>query len=224
MRAADAYAFLHRQVERQIGFAHGRNRSGASIEASELAAAIRAERGKADSGGLFTPAATPRGALSVLLAMPASCVRVCRRLRMRHTHQLRIPTRLRHASQASCLAYPTSSNTDLPEPCCCWLMHTPTWLSMCCLRCSPVYSDRHLANLIRGARAETVRIQTSEIFCSVKYIDVVTIESRGDQGIHGGACVAGVGNRPGYSIGRIGNELIAAISYISGHDVLYLIS
>ena len=95
---------------------------------------------------------------------------------------------------------------------------------MCCLRCSPVYSDRHLANLIRGARAETVRIQTSELFCSVKYIDVVTIESRGDQGIHGGACVAGVGNRPGYSIGRIGNELIAAISYISGHDFLYRIS
>ena len=57
-RAADAYAFLHRQVERQIGFAHGRNRSGASIEASELAAAIRAERGKADGGGLFTPAVT----------------------------------------------------------------------------------------------------------------------------------------------------------------------
>lgn len=56
MRAADAYAFLHRQVERQIGFAHRRNKSGASIESSELAAAIRAERGKADSGGLFTPA------------------------------------------------------------------------------------------------------------------------------------------------------------------------
>jgi hypothetical protein len=55
-RAADSYAFLHRQVERQIGFAHGRSRSGASIEASELAAAIRAERRKVDSGGLFTPA------------------------------------------------------------------------------------------------------------------------------------------------------------------------
>lgn len=56
MRAADAYAFLHRQVERQIGFAHGRNRSGASIEASELAAAIRAERGKEGGGVFFTPA------------------------------------------------------------------------------------------------------------------------------------------------------------------------
>ncbi len=56
-RAADRYAFLHRQVEREIGSAHGRNTPGASIEASELAAAIRAKRGSADSGGeLFTPA------------------------------------------------------------------------------------------------------------------------------------------------------------------------
>ena len=72
-RGADAYAFLHRQVERQIGFAHGRNRSGASIEASELAAAIRAERGKADTGGLFTPAVAAAFRDAAVRAVRAGC-------------------------------------------------------------------------------------------------------------------------------------------------------
>ena len=65
-----------------------------------------------------------------------------------------------------------------------------------------------------------VGIQTSEIFYSVKYVDVVSIESRPDQGINGLSCGRGGGNRPSHSIGRIRNELIAAISYVSGHYVL----
>jgi hypothetical protein len=56
-RAADSYAFMHRQVERRLGLAH--RRSGKpidSIESAELAAAIVAERSKATEGMLFTPA------------------------------------------------------------------------------------------------------------------------------------------------------------------------
>ena len=50
-RAADAYAFLHRQVERRLGFPHQRN----SIDAAELSAAIIAERRRASQPALFTP-------------------------------------------------------------------------------------------------------------------------------------------------------------------------
>ena len=55
-RAADSYAFLHRQVERRLGLAH--RRAGKPIdviESAELAAAIIAERSKASEGMLFTP-------------------------------------------------------------------------------------------------------------------------------------------------------------------------
>ena len=56
-RAADAYAFLHRQVERQLDLAHRRaGRPIDVIESRELAAAIIAERSKAPEGTLFTPA------------------------------------------------------------------------------------------------------------------------------------------------------------------------
>ena len=51
-RAADAYAFLHRQVERRLGMPHQR----AMIDAPELAAAIIAERRRAGQPALFTPA------------------------------------------------------------------------------------------------------------------------------------------------------------------------
>jgi hypothetical protein len=50
-RAADAYAFLHRQVERRLGYPHRRD----AIEAPELAAAIIAERGRGSQLTLFTP-------------------------------------------------------------------------------------------------------------------------------------------------------------------------
>lgn len=50
-RAADAYAFLHRQAERRLGFPHQRE----SIGASELAAAIIAERSRRSHPALFTP-------------------------------------------------------------------------------------------------------------------------------------------------------------------------
>jgi hypothetical protein len=56
-RAADAYAFTHRQVELRLGLAH--RRAGKPIdviESTELAAALIAERSKATEGMLFTPA------------------------------------------------------------------------------------------------------------------------------------------------------------------------
>ena len=56
-RAADSYAFLHRQVERRLGLAH--RRAGKPIdviESTELSAAIIAERSSASAGMLFTPA------------------------------------------------------------------------------------------------------------------------------------------------------------------------
>lgn len=56
-RAADSYAFLHRQVERRLGLAHRRaGKPPDVIESAELAAAIIAERSKASEGMLFTPA------------------------------------------------------------------------------------------------------------------------------------------------------------------------
>ena len=55
-RAADAYAFLHRQVERRLGQVHrGTGRPADAIEAGELAAAMVAERSAAAEGALFTP-------------------------------------------------------------------------------------------------------------------------------------------------------------------------
>ena len=50
-RAADAYAFLHRQLERRLGFPHQRE----AIAAAELASAIVAERRRASPPELFTP-------------------------------------------------------------------------------------------------------------------------------------------------------------------------
>ena len=55
-RAADSYAFLHRQAERRLGQAHRRDGQPAdSIRAAELAAAIVAERSSAPEGAVFTP-------------------------------------------------------------------------------------------------------------------------------------------------------------------------
>jgi hypothetical protein len=51
-RAADAYAFLHRQAERRLGFPHARNEIGAN----DLAAAIIAARTQGSYPALFTPA------------------------------------------------------------------------------------------------------------------------------------------------------------------------
>jgi hypothetical protein len=56
-RAADAYAFLHRQVERQIGLAHRRAGEAEDVVvAAELATGIIAERAKRPESVLFTPA------------------------------------------------------------------------------------------------------------------------------------------------------------------------
>lgn len=55
-RAADAYAFLHRQVERRIGLAHLRAGEAGDVAAAELRTAIMAERSPALESPLFTPA------------------------------------------------------------------------------------------------------------------------------------------------------------------------
>lgn len=56
-RAADAYAFLHRQVERRLGQEHRKaGRPLDPIESAELATAIINARSTAAPGSLFTPA------------------------------------------------------------------------------------------------------------------------------------------------------------------------
>jgi hypothetical protein len=56
-RAADRYAFMHRQVERRIGLAHRHAGAAATVtEGNAFAAALIAERASADTA-LFTPAA-----------------------------------------------------------------------------------------------------------------------------------------------------------------------
>jgi hypothetical protein len=56
-RAADNYAFLHRQVERRIGLAHRRAGEAEDVvAAAELATGIIAERAKLPESVLFTPA------------------------------------------------------------------------------------------------------------------------------------------------------------------------
>ena len=57
-RAADRYAFMHRQVERRLGFAH--RRAGIEIDTidrDQLAGWIRTMRPDASPGELFTPSA-----------------------------------------------------------------------------------------------------------------------------------------------------------------------
>lgn len=74
-RAADAYAFLHRQVERRVGQGHQRTgRPTDSIEAGELAAAMVTERSGAPEGALFTPpVATAFRQLAVTAARAPGC-------------------------------------------------------------------------------------------------------------------------------------------------------
>lgn len=55
-RAADSYAFLHRQVERRIGMSHRRAGEPDAVQTAELAAAIIEERSQIASAPLFTPA------------------------------------------------------------------------------------------------------------------------------------------------------------------------
>ena len=74
-RAADAYAFLHRQVERRLGQAHQRaGRPADAIEALELVTAIVGERSNAPEGALFTPqVATAFRQLAAKAARAAGC-------------------------------------------------------------------------------------------------------------------------------------------------------
>ena len=71
-RAADAYAFTHRQVERRIGMAH--RRTGEPVDvigARELAAGIIAERPRPVV--LFTPAVVAMFRGAALAALRAGC-------------------------------------------------------------------------------------------------------------------------------------------------------
>ena len=71
-RAADSYAFLHRQVERQIGMAHRRTADAAdTIDAEELAAGIVAARPQ--PAVLFTPAAAAAFRELASSALRAGC-------------------------------------------------------------------------------------------------------------------------------------------------------
>lgn len=74
-RAADAYAFLHRQVERRLGQVHrGAGRPADAIEAGELATAMVAERPAAPEGALFTlPVATAFRQFAVKAARAPGC-------------------------------------------------------------------------------------------------------------------------------------------------------
>ena len=54
-RAADRYAFMHRQAERRLGFKHLKaGETVGEIESDELAAAIRADRTRTSPGEFFT--------------------------------------------------------------------------------------------------------------------------------------------------------------------------
>ena len=55
-RAADAYAFLHRQVERRLGQAHRRAGETGDVDVTELRSAIIEERSRALDSPLFMPA------------------------------------------------------------------------------------------------------------------------------------------------------------------------
>jgi hypothetical protein len=56
-RAADAYAFMHRQAERRIGQTHRRAGEESTVSAAELRRTIVEERSRANIGPLFTPSA-----------------------------------------------------------------------------------------------------------------------------------------------------------------------
>jgi hypothetical protein len=72
-RAADSYAFLHRQAERQLGLAHrAQGAPNAAIEARELSDAIRA-RGARSGGELFAPAVVREFRALAASAVHASC-------------------------------------------------------------------------------------------------------------------------------------------------------
>ena len=56
-RAADGYAFMHRQTERRLGLAHRKAGEVVNeISSDELATAIRGERTRTSAGEFFTPA------------------------------------------------------------------------------------------------------------------------------------------------------------------------
>ena len=66
-RAADSYAFMHRQVERRLGFGHRRDgREIETVDSDQLAASIRTARPRTSPGELFTPSAA--AAISGLIA------------------------------------------------------------------------------------------------------------------------------------------------------------
>jgi hypothetical protein len=73
-RAADSYAFLHRQVERRLGQAHRRvGLASDVIESAELAEGLRAERRTTSVGQFFTPAAAAAISARLVAAWRGGC-------------------------------------------------------------------------------------------------------------------------------------------------------
>jgi nucleotide-binding universal stress UspA family protein len=73
-RAADSYAFLHRQVERRIGQVHRRAGLASDvIESAELAEGLRAERRNTSVGQFFTPAAAAAIGARLVVAWRGGC-------------------------------------------------------------------------------------------------------------------------------------------------------
>jgi hypothetical protein len=73
-RAADSYAFLHRQVERRIGQVHRRAGLASDvIESAELAEGLRAERRNTSVGQFFTPAAAAAISAQLVAAWRGGC-------------------------------------------------------------------------------------------------------------------------------------------------------
>ena len=73
-RAADSYAFVHRQMERRLGLAHrAAGEPMAPIESAELASAIRAERPRSLPGEFFTPGVTSAVRARLMTAVRRGC-------------------------------------------------------------------------------------------------------------------------------------------------------
>lgn len=73
-RAADSYAFMHRQVERRLGLSHrAAGEPMTPIESAELASAIRTERPRSSPGEFFTPAVASAIRTRLMTARRSGC-------------------------------------------------------------------------------------------------------------------------------------------------------
>ena len=136
-RAADSYAFLHRQAERQIGMEH--RRAGLPIDqiaSNELAARIVNLRANEATLVLLTPAvAGPcgrwrRGQRAHQPVIRASCSRVSGSRLTRRIHRRPVQSRLVNVSFLRCHRCRPSSSTARQGQYSSWLIRTRTsWLT-----------------------------------------------------------------------------------------------